>query len=62
MNKGYTYWRDGAHWVGFLDDFPDYWTQGESLTDLEEHLTDLWRELSSESVPNVRHHATLELA
>jgi predicted RNase H-like HicB family nuclease len=34
-SKDFTYWHDGDHWVGYLDEFPDYWTQGESLEDLK---------------------------
>ena len=30
----YVYWQDGSWWVGYLEDFPTYSTQGESLDDL----------------------------
>lgn len=59
---GYTYWVDGAQWVGFLDEYPDYWTQGESEADLREHLADLYQELSSGAIPMVRKHAELQIA
>ena len=26
---GFTYWQDGDFWLGYLDEFPDYVTQGE---------------------------------
>lgn len=26
-------------WLGYLSEFRDYWTQGESLEDLQENLT-----------------------
>ncbi len=58
----FTYWEDGEFVVGFLDEFPDYLTQGTSLEDLKEHLADLHRELTSGEVPNVRKHAVLEVA
>lgn len=58
----FTYWRDGEAWLGYLDDFPDYLTQGESLADLKEHLADLHRDLTSGEIPCVRRHAELELA
>jgi len=58
----YTYWQDGDAWLGYLDEFPDYMTQGESLSDLKVHLIDLYRDLSSGEIPCVRHHAALELA
>jgi hypothetical protein len=59
---GFTYWQDGKDWIGYLDEFPDYLTQGASLEDLQEHLQDLYRDLSSGAIPNVRRHAQLELA
>ena len=57
----YTYWQDGDAWLGYLDEFPDYLTQGESLADLKEHLIDLYRDISSGEIPCIRHHAELEL-
>jgi len=47
-------WEDDGAWVGYLEDFPDYWTQGESLDDLKEHLRDLYRDLTSGEIPGVR--------
>ena len=59
---GFTYWQDGGFWVGHLDEYPDYLTQGTSLDDLKEHLADLHRELTSGTIPYVRRHAELEVA
>ena len=49
-------------WLGYLDEYPDYLTQGTSLDDLKEHLLDLYRDLVSGSIPCVRKHAELEVA
>lgn len=35
-------WQEGERWLGYLQEFPDYWTQGDSLEDLREHLKDLY--------------------
>lgn len=59
---GFTYWQDGEHWLGHLDEYPDYLTQGESLEDLKENLVDLYKDLSSGAIPSVRRHATLDVA
>ena len=32
----YVNWQDDAIWIGYLDEYPDYLTQGESLQELEE--------------------------
>ena len=61
-NMGFTYWQDGHDWLGYLDEFPDYVTQGVSLADLKEHLLDLYNDLTSGVIPNVKRHAELELA
>ena len=26
----YVYWQEGGLWIGYLQDYPDYWTQGET--------------------------------
>ena len=49
-------------WLGYLDQYPDYMTQGTSLEDLKEHLLDLYKDLSAGAIPNVRQHSELELA
>ena len=43
----FTYWRDGDFWLGYLDEFSDYWTQGKSLDDLKDQLISIYRDLSS---------------
>jgi predicted RNase H-like HicB family nuclease len=35
-------WQEYETWIGYLQDYPDYWTQGESRDDLKEHLKDLY--------------------
>jgi hypothetical protein len=50
----YVYWEEGGAWLGYLQDFPDYWTQGETLDDLKEHLRDLYGDLSSGQLPGIR--------
>ena len=59
---GYTFWQDGDQWLGHLDEYPDYLTQGTSLNDLKEHLLDLYQDLSSGVIPAVRRHGELEVA
>jgi len=59
---GFTYWQDEEMWLGYLDEYPDSMTQGTSLDELKEHLLDLYNDLSSGVIPNVRQHSKLELA
>lgn len=60
--RGFTYWQDGDAWLGYLDEFPDYMTQGSSLEDLREHLLDLYQDLTSGVIPHGRRHSVLEVA
>lgn len=47
-------WEEDGGWLGYLQDYPDYWTQGETLADLREHLKDLHEEITSGAVPGIR--------
>ena len=58
----YVYWQDGVVWLGYLEEFPDYVTQGESLGDLQEHLRDLHADLSGGLIPGARRLAEMEVA
>jgi hypothetical protein len=58
----YTYWQDEEMWLGYLEEFPDYWTQGETRQELEENLRDILQELTSGSIPCVRRVAELQIA
>lgn len=48
------YWEQDGGWLGYLEEYPDYWTQGESLEDLREHLRDLYFDLTSGELPGIR--------
>jgi len=41
-------------WLGYLEDYPDYMTQGESLEELQENLKDLYEDLTGGHIPGVR--------
>jgi predicted RNase H-like HicB family nuclease len=50
----FVYWEDNGVWLGYLQDYPDYWTQGETLDDLKEHLKDLYQDLAAGQIPGAR--------
>lgn len=63
MNKvKYVYWQDEDMIIGYLEDYPDYWTQGESLEELHKNLQDIYQDLTNHSIPNVRKVAELEIS
>lgn len=50
----FTYWQDGKFFMGFLNEYPDYQTQGTTKRDLTENLKDLLKEIESREVPCIR--------
>ena len=55
----FVHWQDRGVWLGYFQEFPDYLTQGQSLEELEEHLRDLYRDLTSGEIPGIRRVAEL---
>ena len=44
-NVKYTFWQDGDFFLGYLNEYPDYWTQGYSKDELLENLKGLLADL-----------------
>jgi predicted RNase H-like HicB family nuclease len=53
-NVKYTFWQDGEFFLGYLNEYPEYWTQGYSKDELRENLKDLLIDLESGEVPFIR--------
>lgn len=49
-----VYWQDEDFWVGYLQDYPDYMTQGETLDELKENLKDIYNDMTGGHIPSVR--------
>jgi len=50
MELNYTYWEGENGWlVGYLNEYPEHWTQGKDLTELEEMLLDLYENFQEEA-------------
>jgi predicted RNase H-like HicB family nuclease len=60
--KKYVYWQDEEMWLGYLEEYPDYWTQAETENELKENLADIYKELTSGTIPSVRRVAELEVS
>ncbi len=58
----YIYWQDDDMWLGYLEEYPDYMTQGETIEELQENLIDIYKDLHSGAIPNIRKVAELVLA
>ena len=57
-----TQWQDGDFFIGYLNDYPDYETQGTTKAELLENLKDLLADIESNSVPYIRHTEELMVA
>ncbi len=62
MKAEFIYWQDEDFWLGYLDEYPDYHTQGKTLDELRLNLKDLFLELTSGAIPYVRKKGELEVA
>lgn len=49
----FTSWQDGDFYIGFLNEYPDYLTQGATKEELADNLKDLLIDLESGQVPYV---------
>ncbi|MFW5822121.1 MAG: hypothetical protein ACOCU7_01925 [Tangfeifania sp.] len=58
----FKYWKDGEFWVGYLEIYPDYWTQGKSEEELEKNLRNLYQDLTSGELPGPVKQGTLKIA
>jgi predicted RNase H-like HicB family nuclease len=62
MKATFTYWKESdGRYLGYLNDYPDHWSQGEDLEDLKEQLRDLCRTFGAEQIPGIRKVAELEV-
>ena len=57
-----VYWEEDGVWLGYLQDYPDYWTQGETLDDLKENLMDLYRDIAGNYISGIRRVEELVVA
>ena len=49
----FAYYQEEDMFVGWIEEYPDYRTQGETMAELEENLKDLYRELSGGAIGSI---------
>lgn len=63
MTVRFTFWKEAdGKYLGYLNSYPDQWTQGEDVEDLKSHLLDLHRLFSEEQIVGIRKEEELEIA
>jgi len=58
----YTFWQDGEFFIGFLNDYPDYETQGFLKEELLQNLKSLLKDIETEEIPFIRKVEELAIA
>jgi predicted RNase H-like HicB family nuclease len=61
MELSYTFQKGEKFFVGHLDDYPEYPTQGEDIQDLEEHLKDIYNMIQDGTLES-KQHGILQIA
>jgi len=60
--KRFVYYKDDDMWIGWLKEYPDYRTQGETIDELKDNLKDIYSDLRSGSIPYVYQIGELRVA
>ena len=55
----FVYYQENDIWVGWLEEYPDYRTQGVSLDELKENLKDIYQDLGEGKIPYARRYGEL---
>ena len=61
MKHKYIFYKEKDMFIGYLDEYPDYRTQGTTIEELEENLKDIFNDINSGQIPQVRQVAELEI-
>jgi predicted RNase H-like HicB family nuclease len=51
----FVYYQEDTMWVGWLEEYPDYRSQGSTMEELKENLKDIYQEIIGGKIPNIRH-------
>lgn len=55
-----TYWQEGEFYLGYLNEYPDYLSQGYSLEELLSNLKDIYKDINLGLVAGKKHEMELE--
>ncbi len=56
------YWQDDNWWLGYIEEYPDYMTQGKTIEELKENLISLYKELTDGKIKGIRKVEEIEVA
>jgi predicted RNase H-like HicB family nuclease len=55
----YTYWKEDDYFIGYLNDYPDYQTQGLSKEELIDNLKEILKDIEADEIPYLRNIPTI---
>lgn len=53
-NKKITYWQDKEFFLGYVNNYPEYVTQGYTIEELIDNLKDIISDVEQEIIPGKR--------
>jgi predicted RNase H-like HicB family nuclease len=60
--KKFIYYQEDDMYIGWMEEYSDYRTQGETIDQLKENLIDIYKELNSGDIPCVYRVGELKVA
>lgn len=55
----FTYYQEDNMLVGWLEDYPDYRSQGNTLEELKQNLKEIYEDITGGKIPHVRRRGEL---
>jgi predicted RNase H-like HicB family nuclease len=55
----FVYYQEDDIWVGWLEEYPDYRTQGTTVEELKTNLKDIYEDINSGKIPHIRRYREL---
>jgi predicted RNase H-like HicB family nuclease len=55
----FVYYKEDDFWVGWLEEYPDYRTQGQTIEELKTNLKDSFEDITTGMIPYVRRYGEL---
>jgi predicted RNase H-like HicB family nuclease len=55
----FVYYQENNIYIGWLEDYPDYRTQGTTLEELKENLKDIYEDANTGKIPFIRRYGEI---
>ncbi len=55
----FVYYQEAEFWVGWMEEYPDYRTQGKTIEELKDNLRDIYKDITAGEIPHIRRYGEL---